>query len=409
MGDMYDEAEAAWDRMGRPSLASLEAEMRAQDKFDGLVDEFECATDGPEGPARAAQPDAASQSPMDYYKAVLALLRSADVRPDARRGRYYLPNPDTGNTKSWQRVTNFVKNADDDYHLQLWKQRNVAKGVAVLALTRPGFIEDLAGRSVKADKDRLNEICTRAQDVADAYKMADEGTILHMATEVADYRLGDVNLVLPQHRDRVRLYRDALSVSGITVIPELVERVTASARYEVAGKFDRVYGLMDGSFVVGDLKTGDSLDLSFPSIAAQLECYADGINEVGIFDGNRYDTRGQVRTDFGIVVHLPSTRDEVTVYMVDLDQGRIINATNLAVRDARKIKAKHVASPFDLAALKPTQDQLDQRWIECLNGCYTRDEMMGVAKRARYFGQWNERVANVARVLDAEMAQQIRR
>ena len=59
---------------------------------------------------------------------------------------------------------------------------------------------------------------------------------------------------------------------------DMIERVTASARYEVAGKLDRIGSLRDGSNVVVDLKTGDSLDFSFPSIAAQLDCYVDGVN-----------------------------------------------------------------------------------------------------------------------------------
>lgn len=332
-------------------------------------------------------------------------------RPEAKRGRYYLPNPDTGKTASWQRVTNFVKLTDDTYHLDLWKQRNVVKGLARMlgAPTEHGFrtgvgetIDHIAGLDVKVDKDRLNNIAAKAQETADAYRMADEGTALHASTEAADYAGGDLNRVPERHQGRVRLYLDALAVHGLTVVPDMIERVTASAKYQVAGKIDRVYGLRDGSFVVGDLKTGDSLDLSFPSIAAQVECYADGINDVGIFDGQRYDTSLKVRDDFAIVVHLPSTRFEVTVYAVDLSKGRVINATNLAVRDARRVKAKDVASVFMGLAL--TQDEQDQHWFEQMNGAHTREQLVSVAERARCFGQWNERLAGQARIIAAELA-----
>lgn len=325
------------------------------------------------------------------------------ARPDARNGRYYLPNPDTGKTKSWQRVTNFVKLTDDTYHLELWKQRNVLKGVAILSQTRPQLMDQLAESHVKADKDRLNTIAVRAQEAAEAYAMAEEGTALHKSTELADYAGGDLNRVPERHRGRVRQYLDALAVNGFTVLPDMIERVTASARYEVAGKFDRVMGLRDGSAALVDLKTGDSLDLSFPSIAAQLECYVDGVNNVGIFDGQRYDTRLKVRTDFGIVIHLPSTRDEVTVYAVDLSQGRIINAANLEVRAARQIKAKHVAKVFDAEALLPTGDELDQHWLEAMNAAHSYGELVAVAERARSFGQWNERLAGQARIVAAEV------
>lgn len=329
--------------------------------------------------------------------------RNDPARPDARRGRYYLPNPDSGNTASWQRVTNFVKNADDDYFLKLWVQRNILKGVAILSQTRPNLMAELAASSVKADKDRLNNIADKAIDAADAYAMAEEGTALHASTELVDFAGGDLNRAPERHRPRMRQYLDALAVNGLTVLPDMIERVTASTRYEVAGKFDRIFGLRDGSAVIGDLKTGDSLDLSFPSIAAQLDCYADGVNGTGIFNGRGYDTGLKVRTDFAIVVHLPSTRDEVTVYAVDLAMGRVINAANLAVRDARKIKAKHVAKIFDGAFWLPTPDELDAHWLEAMNAVHTHDELVAVAQRARSFGQWNERLAAQARLVAAEL------
>lgn len=328
---------------------------------------------------------------------------SDPARPSAKRGRYYLPNPDTGKTASWQRVTNFVKLTDDTYHLDRWKNRNILKGVAILSQTRPQLMNELAESSVKADKDRLNNIADKAQEAADAYKMADEGTALHTSTELADYSGGDLNRVPEHHRGRVRQYLDALAVNGLHVLPDMIERVTASARYQVAGKFDRIFGLRDGSAVIGDLKTGDSLDFSFPSIAAQLDCYVDGVNNVGIFDGARYGTGVKVRTDFAIVVHLPSTRDEVTVYAVDLSQGRIINAANLEVRAARKIKAQHVAWVFNGASYLPTADDLDAHWLEAMNAVHTHDDLVAVAQRARSFGQWNERLATQARLVAAEL------
>lgn len=328
--------------------------------------------------------------------------RNDPARPEARRGRYTLPNPDNGKSKSWQRVTTFVKMTDDTYHLELWKQRNVAKGVAILAQSRPGFIDDLATRDVKVDKDRLNKIVERAQDEADAYKMADEGTALHTSTELADYNGGKLDRVPERHHARVQMYLDALRVNGLRVVPDMIERVTASARFEVAGKFDRIFRLADGSYVIGDLKTGDSLDLSMPSIAAQLDCYRDGINNVGVFDGQRYDTSIRVRNDFGIVVHLPSTRDECTVYRIDLNEGRRINEANLTVRNARKIKAKHVANVFDPSPFAPLAGlEADAYWLEQLNAAHTYAELTDVAARARNFGQWNERLAAQARVIAA--------
>jgi len=379
MGDVY---EAHADLADMYAAGLIHADGTPVDSFDS-PDEFDSAGDqGPETPFVKA-PD-----PM---------------RPEAKRGRYTLPNPESGKSKSWQRVTNFVKMTDDTYHLELWKQRNVAKGVAILAEAGRLDIADLAQRDVKLDRDRLNTICETAQDVAEAYKMADEGTALHTSTELADYAGGDLNRVPVAHRRKVRMYLDALAANGLTVVPNMIERVTASARYECAGKFDRIYRLASGVNVIGDLKTGDSLDLSFPSIAAQLECYEDGINNHGVFDGQRYDDTIKVSHDFGVVVHLPSTRDEVTVYWVDLAQGRIINAANLTVRAARKIKMRHVSEVFQADRYGVTQDGADMHWLEQLNAAQSMAQLVGVADRARTFGQWNQRLADQARLISQDM------
>lgn len=379
MGDVY---ECHADLADQYMAGLITADGTPVDTFDS-PDEFDSA--GDQGPETA------------YVKV------PDPMRPEAKRGRYTLPNPETGKSKSWQRVTNFVKMTDDTYHLELWKQRNVAKGVALLAEAGRLDISDLAERDVKLDRDRLNKVCETAQDVAEAYKMADEGTALHTSTELADYAGGDLNRVPVVHRPKIRMYLDALAANGLTVVPGMIERVTASAKYECAGKFDRIYQLSNGVRVIGDLKTGDSLDLSFPSISAQLECYEDGINNHGVFDGQRYDDSIKVDHDFGVVVHLPSTRDEVTVYWVDLSQGRIINAANLTVRAARKIKMRHVAEVFDADRYGVTAAGADMHWLEQLNAAHSMAQLVNVAERARGFNQWNERLAGQARIIAQDM------
>lgn len=267
------------------------------------------------------------------------------LRPEAKNGRYPLPHPETGQMMTWQRVTNFVKLTDDTYHLDRWKQRNVAKGVAMLATEKPALLAALAACDVKEDKERVNTVVDRAFEKAETYRMADEGTRLHASTELVDF--SKRTDVAPEHHQRkMALYVQALESCGITVAHNMIERVTVSTRYAVAGKLDRIYMLADGSYVVGDVKTGDSLDLSMPSIAAQMDCYRDGINNAGVFDGTGYDRNIKVRNDFAVIVHLPSTRDECVIELVDLQQGQKINEANLVVQQARRIKARHIRLPF---------------------------------------------------------------
>lgn len=373
MGDIYDQHEALADEY---KAGLIHADGGPVDDFDS-PDEFDTVA-GPETPT---------------------VKRSDPARPEAKRGRYTLPNPLNGKSRSWQRVTNFTKLTDDTYHLELWKQRNVAKGLMILIDRGRIDARDLMGRDVKQDREWINNVCTAAQDAAEAYKNADEGTALHTSTELVDYAGGDLGRCPTHHRPKVRLYLDALAAHGISIVPDMIERVTVSMRYECAGKFDRIYRLSDGTYVIGDLKTGDDLDLSLPSIAAQLNCYEDGVNEHGVFDGRRYDDRIKVRTDFGIVVHLPSTRDEVSVLKIDLAEGRRVNAGNLTVRATRKIKAKHVSEVFDADSFGATQDDRDAYWLEQLNAAFAHDQLVDVAARARGFGQWNDRLARQARIL----------
>ncbi len=320
------------------------------------------------------------------------------LRPEAKRGRYYLPNPDSGANTSWQRVTNHTKLTDDTYHLELWKQRNVAKGIAMMILDGRITAQQLSKMDVKEDRDRLNKIVEAALDKAEAYKNADEGTALHTSSELANHAGGDLNKVPTHHRPKIRMYLDALAAHGLRVVPGMIERVTVSMRYGVAGKFDLIVQLPDGSYAIADLKTGDSLDLALPGIAAQLEAYEDGVNTHGVWDGQRFDDSIKVRDDIGVIIWLPSTQDHVEIVPIDLNEGRRVNAGNMTVKATRKIKAKNVTLPLSALAA-PSADELYAYWIEQLNAAWSRDELIEVAKRARYFGQWTERLAGQARVL----------
>ncbi|QBZ73538.1 Cas4 family exonuclease [Streptomyces phage Mischief19] len=333
------------------------------------------------------------------------------ARPEAVRGRYRLPHPETGKTTSWQRVSNLVKLADDTYHLELWKLRCAAKGVALLASRKPSVIKELAALDVKADKERVNRIVEKAQDAADANKASDEGTLLHTSTELADY--ADGNPYAPgipeRHRAKVRLYLDALAAEGITVVPGMIERVTVSTRYEVAGKFDRLYELPDGSRVIGDLKTGDKLDLSLPGYTAQLACYEDGVNTAGVWDGSRYDKSIKVRDDYGLIVWLPSTRDEVELVLVDLAKGHEINRVNLEVRIARRTKAKHVSHPYALlrgemvAANAAVAVAQHDYWSGQLSLAESVEGLIMVRDRCKALDHWTEALGMLARELAKDL------
>lgn len=323
---------------------------------------------------------------------------------EAKNGRYPFPDPVTGiiPKRGYMRVTNFTKGFDDTTFLEQWKQRNVIVGFAKMALARPTLAHTTSQKSVKANKEALNELVKRSLEYADAYAMADEGTALHKSAEAA-LPAGRPDAGEARHTGRMTQLMDCLAVNGILMLPGYQECGTISRRYDVGGKFDGIARLRDGSNVIVDWKTGDRLDLSFPSIAAQLKCYEDGVNNGGVWDGFGYDTSVKVRTDFALVVHLPSTRDEVTVYMIDLSAGEQINEANIAVREARKIKPESFVRLFDMQQLILSPAEQDAYWLEQMNAAADHDALVQVAQRSRSFGQWNERLAGQARVIDAEL------
>lgn len=322
------------------------------------------------------------------------------LRPQAVNGRYPAPRPSDGKRMSWMRVSNLIKKAEDTYHLERWSERNVVAGL----VAEPDLYDRAQGLDVKGDKSDLNQIVTEAKEAAGANKASDEGTRLHKSAEIADFADGSLGGVPKNHHTKIALYLGALRDYGLTVLPGMIERFTVSERYNVAGTFDRICAWQSYGNVIVDLKTGDSLDLSFPSISAQLECYQDGVNQGGVFDGQRYDNRGRVRTDVALVIHLPSTRDEVNVYRINLAKGREILSACEHLIQVRKIKAKDVA-----VKLEPMTDQdvwAEQRnaeFIEMMNAAHSVGELMQIMQYARGRGGWNERLANVARSLAAEL------
>lgn len=320
------------------------------------------------------------------------------LRPEPVRGRYPLPHPVTGKMRTWQRVSNLIKLADNTYYLERWKERNVAKGVAM----SPGLAAAIEPLDVKADKLVMDQLVSKALDLSGAYRMSDEGTAIHASAELVDYAHGDIDAAPRHHRDHMIRYRDLLRVNGLTVVPELIERVVVSTLYNVAGKFDRVLRLSDGSYVMSDIKSGDRIDLALPSIAGQLKAYEDGVNTHGVYDGSGYDNRIKVRTDFGLVIHLPSTGGEPQVRKVWLSQGHENNRVCMEVRERQKVRAEHVSEVFDPTPWR-SRDSIEGEWLEEMNAAHTVAELISLADRARYFGQWTARLRSQAILLSKEL------
>src|SRR3990172_1684828 len=149
-------------------------------------------------------------------------------------------------------------------------------------------------------------------------------------------------------RAEVSAYQECLSVHGLSVVPDMIERRVCLPQYGVAGKFDRVLLEADGSHAIGDFKSGQDLSYSWLEIAIQLACYAHGINRCGVWDARnrRWIAVPPVRTDYAVVVHVPAGSASCTMYRLDIQVGWEAVKLCADVRDMRN-QRHALAVPYE--------------------------------------------------------------
>lgn len=250
-------------------------------------------------------------------------------------GRYKAPHPVTGKKSSWTRVTNFVKKASDHFALEQWGNRSLAVGL----FSRPDLLQQVDGKDVKADRTFLNRLVEEAKQAAGSKDRARLGTIMHKHTEEVDAGHKDLADVPEQFRDDVAIYLAAMKVKGLMMLPHLMERSTAVVDLEVIGTFDGIVRLPDGTYAVGDKKTGATLEFNQAEIAVQIAVYAHGVNSAGVATAHPSNVEGEpptwtwekprdedgnvikVREDIGIVIHIPYGTGDCFIYSIPLDVG----------------------------------------------------------------------------------------
>ena len=234
--------------------------------------------------------------------------------------------------ESHTRATTFAKAASSTHALSEWRERMVVLGLA----QRRDLLAMAHGLHVKQDRKTLNDIASQAKDAAGVKVAANLGTAYHAFSERLDAGLMKLAEVPEEYRARMQEYVATIHAHGLVTRPDWIERTTAvradqvSAQVPVAGTLDRIFQLPNGELVIGDLKTGADLSYGWGEIAVQLALYAHGVNTHGLFDwntkswqgvGSDHDETLRVRTDYGIVIHLPADGQGCTVYRIDLAKG----------------------------------------------------------------------------------------
>ncbi len=256
-------------------------------------------------------------------------------RPQPNRdrwGRYMLPVPGKPKPVAHTRVTTLVKACDDTSNLAKWQCRMTAIGLT----SRPDLRALVA--SHQDDKATLNRACDDAIEAAKAGAAANTGTALHRFCELAD---AGVETDFGEWAPDVNAYQSALATAGLTVIPELMERIVRVPGLLVAGTFDRVVEL-DGQRYVADIKTG-SIEYGQLTISAQLACYARG----ELWDGADGYQPLDVDQTTGLIIHLPAGQARCELVWVDLTAGWEIAQLCHTVRSWRK--RNDLFTPFSQA------------------------------------------------------------
>jgi hypothetical protein len=329
-------------------------------RYDG-----DCATCGRD----FAEGDMIRKAPDDGWEAEACcgagIDEEAGQRPQStapqlpvRNGRYEGPHPDTGKTTRWTRSTRFAEGVADQLMLTLWQLRMAGMGLSL----RPDLLrkisniltshEGTAYEIAKSQREVLNAIMEDAKLAAGSKDRARKGTILHKHTQEIDMGRKSLGDVPKEFRTSVNAYLIAMADSGLTCIPDLIERSTMSPSLKVAGTFDRVLHvtkdlapvtfkdgrtvqLHEGDFVIGDVKSGQDLSYAWAEILIQLAIYANGVAETGVAVPDRLPSGKVVwrwadlaefgidrfRTDVGIVMHMPYGETTCDLHYADLVTG----------------------------------------------------------------------------------------
>lgn len=279
--------------------------------------------------------------------------RVDDRIPRDHKKRYLLPDPTTGEVVPWRRVSTLKKALANEYGLNKWKLRQVARGVAM----RPDLATlaaSVADPKTEQGKDTLSSVAEQAQDAAGSRSGANLGTALHTATERLDRgeSLGSINLPAPYNFDLAVYDRfKRANPELLQTNPNHVERVLVVPELQVAGTLDRLYGRK-----VGDLKTGqDANEYGQLELAIQLACYSHAAYWYNL-DTETYEPVPEIDQREALMVHLPAGgRGRIDVYRVDIAAGWIAAQVAHQVLAMQSQQSRLVA-PYENVTRVPLDD-----------------------------------------------------
>jgi hypothetical protein len=249
---------------------------------------------------------------------------------DFRRiGQHKIPQVrDPNDPTKWVRYRRASKAGeilDDEFNLWDWKRRTEIVGAA----QRPELMALVSTLNPDTDKKQLRDICEQCLDAGRGNQRSTQGTAVHSMFDLVDRN--ESWAPAPQFQPVVDAYLNALNLYGL--IPEDIEVRCVNDKFRLAGTLDRRYRttralvapdgsvIPIGSYLVGDTKTGKTLEYTAGTYSTQLAGYVDSV---------RYDTKTDDRIpfdppnhpDWALIVHAIPEAGTCELHWVDINAGR---------------------------------------------------------------------------------------
>ena len=257
------------------------------------------------------------------------LLDQYEGKPDFNRGaggEPFVSDPDgSGKQLRYARNSSLGETLDEKSALNAWLVSKAMEGMA----SRPELVAKvLAVTPYEDHKPAFTKLREEAIQAGRGAFKADIGTAVHSMSErweqEKDFDPG------PPYTAALSAYSACLEHLGL--ISQLFECQMVNDVLRIAGTADRLFEttkplltptgeiLLPGTLLIGDLKTGESLEYSIPGFAIQMAGYAGG---------SLYDVVNNVRMPtptihqrWGVIMHMKVAEGSCEMLWVDLEVGR---------------------------------------------------------------------------------------
>lgn len=287
-------------------------------------------------------PEAAAADPVALYK--FQMEQAWEGNRD-RWGKPKVRLPDSKREVGYRRASSFGSPLESTYLLDAWKARQLARGVArsrplQLRITRAEVgLDDPNPEIRKAAKEEFEAIVKEAMDLVGSGDGASIGTSLHDILERIDHGK-DPGFIPEEFRPDVEAYKRAAACFRTLSS----ERIVVHDKLKIGGKYDAAVEVLrplttftgeviePGSIIIGDKKTSQSMDFAAAKFGVQCLPYAEG-EPYDPITKERYGWGGyseedtqlrygpgheKPRTDWAVIVHVPSGQGIARLYWVDL-------------------------------------------------------------------------------------------